>query len=121
MTKSILVTGATGKQGGSVILNLIKRDVEFHIFAVTRDVKSSSAQKLAQKSSKITLIEGNLDDPATIFNTVKEHTSDPVWGVFSVQVSMTYFYTPSNATELTLPRRLPTPKTTTRDVKASHW
>ncbi|KAJ5172483.1 hypothetical protein N7492_005076 [Penicillium capsulatum] len=87
MTKSILVTGATGKQGGSVILQLLKRDSPFQIFAVTRDAKSSSAQNLAQKSSNITLVEGNLDDPATIFQNVKKHTSEPVWGVFSVQVA----------------------------------
>jgi uncharacterized protein YbjT (DUF2867 family) len=83
---SILVTGATGKQGGSVIQNLLKRKSPFQILAVTRNTKSSSAQKLAQKSSRITIIEGNLDDPAVIFKKVKEQTSTPVWGVYSVQV-----------------------------------
>jgi cephalosporin hydroxylase len=84
---TLLITGATGKQGGSVINNLIEEDANFKILAVTRDVNSASAKKVAQKSSNITLIQGNLDDPAAIFENVKRKTSEPVWGVFSVQVS----------------------------------
>ena len=78
---SILVTGATGKQGGSVINNLLKKNASFKILAVTRDINSASAKELAQKSSSITLIQGNLDDPAAIFKNAER-----VWGVFSVQV-----------------------------------
>ncbi|KAF9240135.1 hypothetical protein DTO013E5_8297 [Penicillium roqueforti] len=82
---TILVTGATGKQGGSVINNLLEKSAPFKILAVTRDVNSASSKKLAQKSSSITLIQGNLDDPAAIFEDVALQTSEPVWGVFSVQ------------------------------------
>ncbi|KAJ5951468.1 NmrA-like family protein [Penicillium vulpinum] len=82
---SILITGATGKQGGSVVNSLLKKNAPFKILAVTRDINSTSAKKLAQKSSNITLIEGNLQDPAAIFENVKRQTSSPVWGVFSVQ------------------------------------
>lgn len=84
---TILVTGATGKQGGSVINNLLEKSAPFKILAVTRDVNSASSKKLAQKSSSITLIQGNLDDPAAIFEDVALQTSEPVWGVFSVQVN----------------------------------
>ncbi|KAH8429553.1 NmrA/HSCARG family protein [Aspergillus melleus] len=84
---SILVTGATGKQGGSVVRDLLRRNAPFNILAVTRNAKSSSALQLAQKSPNITLIEGNLDDPAGIFKAVKAQTSTPVWGVFSVQTA----------------------------------
>lgn len=83
---TILITGATGKQGGSVIDNLLKKQAPFKILAVTRDINSASAKKLAQKSDQITLIEGNLDDPAAIFENAKRQWSTPVWGVFSVQV-----------------------------------
>ncbi|KAI9039640.1 nucleoside-diphosphate-sugar epimerase family protein [Aspergillus affinis] len=55
------------------------------ILAVTRNAKSSSVLNLAQTSPNVTLIEGNLDDPAGIFKAVKAQTSTPVWGVFSVQ------------------------------------
>lgn len=85
---TILVTGATGKQGGSVVKNLLENNVPFKILAVTRDVNSTSAKKLAQKSPSITLIQGNLNDPAAIFEEVKQKISTPVWGVFSVQVSL---------------------------------
>lgn len=83
---SILVTGATGKQGGSLVRNLLSRNAPVQILAVTRNAKSSSALELAQGSSNVTLIEGNLDDPAGIFKSVKERTSIPIQGVFSVQV-----------------------------------
>ncbi|KAJ5490603.1 Peptidase C12 ubiquitin carboxyl-terminal hydrolase 1 [Penicillium expansum] len=84
---TILVTGATGKQGGSVITSLLEKSVPFKILAVTRDANSASAKKLAQKSPNITLIQGNLDHPAAIFENVKRQTSTPVWGVFSVQTA----------------------------------
>lgn len=87
MTKTILITGATGKQGGSVIDNLLQQDADVEILAVTRNTKSSSAQKLADKSPKIKLVQGTLDQPDDIFNNAKKVTSSPIWGVFSVQVA----------------------------------
>ncbi|OKL60738.1 hypothetical protein UA08_04250 [Talaromyces atroroseus] len=85
---AILVTGATGKQGGSLIKSLVARNAPFEILAVTRNSKSSSAQRLAQLSPKIKLVEGNLDDPAGIFQNARNVTKTPVWGVFSVQVAI---------------------------------
>ncbi|KAL4875355.1 hypothetical protein BJY04DRAFT_232712 [Aspergillus karnatakaensis] len=87
MTRTILATGATGKQGGSVIMNLIEQDVDTEILAVTRDVNSASAQKLAEKSPKIKLLQGNLDQPNEIFENAKKVTSQPIWGVYSVQIA----------------------------------
>lgn len=72
-----------------MVLNLLNRSIPSRILAVTRDTQSSSAQELAQRSSRITLVEGNLDEPAAIFKRAKELTSVPVWGVFSVQVRQT--------------------------------
>ncbi|KAF7592529.1 hypothetical protein BBP40_012753 [Aspergillus hancockii] len=84
---AVLITGATGKQGGSVIRNLIEKDAPFQILAVTRNIESSSAQKLAQKSSRVILVEGNLDDPEAIFKNAKAKISTPIWGVHSVQAA----------------------------------
>lgn len=86
MTVAILVTGATGKQGGAVVNALIAQDGDVEILAVTRNTDSASAQKLAKKSPKIKLVQGDLDDPATVFANAKKATSLPVWGVYSVQV-----------------------------------
>jgi FlaA1/EpsC-like NDP-sugar epimerase len=86
MSKAILVTGATGKQGGSVITNLLKQDADVEILAVTRDVNSASATKLAAKSPKIKLVQGNLDQVGEIFANAKKATTKPIWGVYSVQV-----------------------------------
>jgi nucleoside-diphosphate-sugar epimerase len=83
---AILVTGATEKQGGSVVRNLLARKAPFDILAVTRSAQSASAQKLAKLSPKIKLVEGNLDDPAGIFRNARSKTSSQIWGVFSVQV-----------------------------------
>ena len=90
MTISILVTGATGKQGGGVVNGLLTEDstTDVEILAVTRKPDSASAQKLAQKSPKIKLVKGDLDDPNALLDTAKEVSSTgAVWGVFSVQVS----------------------------------
>lgn len=84
---AVLITGATGKQGGSLIRSLIARNAPFEVLAVTRDPISASAQKLKNLSSKIKLIQGDLDNPASIFQNAQRLTSASIWGVYSVQVS----------------------------------
>ncbi|GFG12543.1 nmrA-like family domain-containing protein 1 [Aspergillus udagawae] len=86
--KSILVTGATGKQGGAVVNALLAEDADIEILAVTRNPQSSGAKKLADKSPKIKLVQGDLDNPAGIFKNARQVSSEPIWGVFSVQIPM---------------------------------
>lgn len=86
MSKAILVTGATGKQGGAVvdaILNL-KNASDYTILAVTRNASSGSAQRLEKKGCKI--VQGDLDDVPAIFTAAEKIAK--VWGVYSVQISM---------------------------------
>ncbi|EMT62765.1 NmrA-like family domain-containing protein 1 [Fusarium odoratissimum] len=87
MSRTLLVTGATGKQGGSVIAALLAAQADFNILALTRDVSSPSAKKLAARSTKITLLEGNLDDTDAVFKNASKVATSPIWGVFSVQVT----------------------------------
>ncbi|KAL6702358.1 hypothetical protein ACN47E_004779 [Coniothyrium glycines] len=86
--RAVFITGATGKQGGSVINALLKANANFDILALTRDTKSSSALNLAQKSPKIKLVAGNLNAIEEAFETAKAASEAPVWGVFSVQTAM---------------------------------
>lgn len=91
MAKVILVTGATGKQGGSVIEALCSHGStpsDFTILAVTRDVNSASAHKLIARYPSVQLVAGNLDDVPAIFQKAQTVTSKPIWGVYSVQISM---------------------------------
>ena len=88
MSKVILVTGATGKQGGAVINALLKDLKHCTILAVTRDPNSEGSKKLALKSSSIKLVQGNLDDVPSIFKTASGVVKEPIWGVYSVQLSM---------------------------------
>ncbi|KAF2188606.1 NAD(P)-binding protein [Zopfia rhizophila CBS 207.26] len=86
MSKTLLITGATGKQGGAVIKALAGSG--FEILALTRNPSSPSAQKLSQRSSNVKLLQGDLDNPTAIFHNSQEVTSNPIWGVFSVQVNV---------------------------------
>jgi uncharacterized protein YbjT (DUF2867 family) len=86
MSRTVLITGATGKQGGSVVTALLKSKTDIEILAVTRDASSGGAQKLQGKSSNIKFVEGNLDEPEKIFANAHKATSQAIWGVFSVQV-----------------------------------
>jgi uncharacterized protein YbjT (DUF2867 family) len=90
MSKVILVTGATGKQGGAVIDALLNDSTHKFstILAVTRDPNSSSAKMLALKSVLIKLVQGNLDDVPTIFENAGYINKEQIWGVYSVQVSL---------------------------------
>ncbi|KAJ4470784.1 NAD(P)-binding protein [Lentinula aciculospora] len=86
--KLVLVTGATGRQGSSLI-NALKpselearpEDSEFHVLALTRNSKSPSARLLALQHH-VTVIEGNLDSVTSIRGIFEEaKPKGGVWGV----------------------------------------
>lgn len=87
MSRTLLITGATGKQGGAVIRSLLARKADFQILALTRDVNSPSAKRLASSSPAIKLLQGDLDHAETIFQSAKL-VAPSIWGVFSVQVRL---------------------------------
>jgi uncharacterized protein YbjT (DUF2867 family) len=75
--QTILVTGATGKQGGSVARHLLRRG-NFTVRAFVRDTSKSTAQALQQAGAE--LVTGDLNDRASI-----DRALQGVAGVFSVQ------------------------------------
>ncbi len=72
--RTILVTGATGKQGGAVVRHLRQRG--FPVRALTRD--PSRARALVNQG--ITVVRGDYDDPGSLMSAL-----EGVHGVFSVQ------------------------------------
>ncbi|KAF2870620.1 nucleoside-diphosphate-sugar epimerase family protein [Massariosphaeria phaeospora] len=82
--RNLLITGATGKQGGALLEALTSRPAgsPFHIYALTRDKTSSSAQRLAAKPN-VSLVQGDLDNCPAIFEQIPKP-----WGVFSVQLPL---------------------------------
>ena len=84
--EAIIVTGATGRQGHSVIDALLNANADVELLAITRNPQSDSAQKLTQQSSKVKVVKGDLNNVAELFKNAKLATSLPIWGVFSVQV-----------------------------------
>lgn len=94
MSKGILVTGATGKQGSAVVNALLAlQNRDFVILAVTRNRASPSAQKLAAKSPLLKLVQGDLNDCPELFRSAENVLTasglyHQIWGVYSVQISM---------------------------------
>ena len=86
MSKVILVTGATGNQGGAVVDALLKAKEDFQIIALTRNATSPSAKRLAAKSSAVKVLQGDMNQPQLVFSEAKKLVGEPVWGVFMVQV-----------------------------------
>ncbi|KAF2397027.1 NAD(P)-binding protein, partial [Trichodelitschia bisporula] len=76
----ILVTGATGRQGGAVVSALKGK---FTVLGVTRSPESDKARGLG-----VQLVEGDLDNVPALFDAAAAVTAEPIWGVFSVQVSL---------------------------------
>jgi len=74
--KTILITGATGKQGGAVLRHLLRR--AFELRALTRKPESEAAHALTAQG--VHVVKGDLDDVASL----KAALAD-VWGVFAVQ------------------------------------
>jgi len=95
----VLVTGATGKQGRSVIAalqpptsadtasqNEPEDTPDFQILALTRSPSSETAQTLVKTYKNVTLVQGDLDDTESIRKIFEEYKgSGGIWGVFSVQ------------------------------------
>jgi uncharacterized protein YbjT (DUF2867 family) len=72
----ILVTGATGRQGGAVYRHLQKKG--FKLRALVRDPNSDQARQLTRYGEEV--FQGNLDDHDSLMRA-----TDGVYGVFSVQ------------------------------------
>lgn len=107
--KVILVTGATGKQGSALISALLKSGANsatpLLILAVTRNSDSPKAAKLLnlnrasanENKTKIKLVQGDLDNIDVLWQTaVRAASPQPIWGVYSVQVSEGPGVTPDN-------------------------
>ncbi len=75
----ILVSGATGQQGGAVARSLLERG--FAVRGLTRDVEKAEARELADLGAEV--VSGDLEDRTSI-----ERVLEGVHGVFSVQQFM---------------------------------
>ncbi len=65
-SNTILVSGATGKQGGAVIAALLRNQSDSQIVALTRSKDSAAAKKLAELPN-VRIVEGTFDDPNGLF------------------------------------------------------
>ncbi|MCU4925029.1 NmrA/HSCARG family protein [Halobacteria archaeon AArc-dxtr1] len=86
---SVLVTGATGNQGGAVVEHLLASDAAFDVHGLTRDADGDVAQELADRG--VTMVEGDLNDP----DSLRPHLGD-VDAVFLV----TNFWTEGYETQV---------------------
>ena len=74
--KTILVTGATGHQGGAVARELLARG--YRVRAMTRKPQAEAARALAGRGAQV--VAGDLNDEASI-----EKALAGAWGAFAVQ------------------------------------
>ncbi|KAK7710485.1 hypothetical protein SLS64_000175 [Diaporthe eres] len=88
MSRAVLITGATGKQGGAVVKSLVQAKADFTILAITRNPGSPAAQKLKASAPNISLVQGDLSDAQAIFTNAKKVAPGAIWGVYSIQNPM---------------------------------
>lgn len=74
--KTVLITGATGRQGGAVIRHMLPKG--WKLRALTFRADSAAVQRLT--SQGIEVVKGDLEDPASLDPAVQG-----VYGVYSVQ------------------------------------
>jgi uncharacterized protein YbjT (DUF2867 family) len=72
----ILVTGATGKQGGATARHLLQRG--YGVRALTRDPEQPAARDLAQQGADV--VQGDMDDRASL-----DRALEGAYGAYSVQ------------------------------------
>jgi uncharacterized protein YbjT (DUF2867 family) len=75
--RTILITGATGKQGGATARALAGGG--FKLLAMTRNPDSDAAKTVASETGA-EILQGDLDDAASVRSVLKG-----IWGVFAVQ------------------------------------
>lgn len=75
--RTVLITGATGKQGGATARALAGKG--FRLLAMTRKPEGDAAKAVASATGA-EIVEGDLNDAASLRNALKG-----VWGVFGVQ------------------------------------
>ena len=74
--KTVLVTGATGRQGGAVIRHMLPKG--WRLRALTRNPASDTAKELALQGVEVA--QGDLEDSRSL-----ERVCRGVYGVYSVQ------------------------------------
>src|ERR1700687_4081695 len=74
--KTVLIAGATGRQGGALIRHL--RPKGWKLRALTRKTDSYASQELARQG--VELVQGDLEDPGSL-----ERAARGVYGIYSVQ------------------------------------
>jgi uncharacterized protein YbjT (DUF2867 family) len=74
--KVVLVTGATGRQGGAVVRHMLLKG--WKLRALTRNTESHAAQSLARQG--VELVHGDLEDAASV-----ARAATGAYGVYSVQ------------------------------------
>jgi uncharacterized protein YbjT (DUF2867 family) len=80
MKRTVLVTGATGQQGGATAAAL--KGAGFELRGLTRNPDGAAARALHE--SGVTVVQGELDDAESLRRALQD-----VWGVFSVQNTWT--------------------------------
>ena len=74
--KTILITGATGRQGGGVVRHMLPKG--WKLRALTRNPEGAAARDLARRGVEV--VPGDLEDPASL-----ERPLRGAYGVYSVQ------------------------------------
>src|SRR5947208_15864753 len=74
--RRVLVTGATGRQGGAVVRHMLPKG--WKLRALTRNAKGSAAQELSRQGVEV--VGGDLEDPASLNIALSG-----AYGAYSVQ------------------------------------
>lgn len=80
MSKLLVIVGATGNQGGSVIKSILgdpKATEQFRLRGITRDTSKPAAQALTKQG--VEMVSADLGDKASIAKAF-----EGAWGVFAV-------------------------------------
>jgi uncharacterized protein YbjT (DUF2867 family) len=82
MSKTILVTGATGQQGGATVEALLASASGWKVIALSRKPQGPAARTLATRGVQV--VRGDMTDRASLREAMKG-----VYGVYSVQANAT--------------------------------
>lgn len=98
--RTVLVVGATGKQGRTTLRFLLEPegsespDIKFRVLALTRNISSESARQLLewnkQHVDNFSLVQGDLHKPDSIRKVFENAASSDGCGMWAVFVVLAY-------------------------------
>ena len=99
MGKRALITGISGQDGSYMAELLLSKGYE--VFGLKRRTSNSNVQRIGHLLNKVTIVDGDMTDSASLVKAVKTSAPDEVYNLAAQSFVKTSFIQPESTAEIT--------------------